>query len=144
MIFFQPLARLEEWEWVQRRARPIQCSDTQGIVAYNERNQIQAVCVFDSWTDDACNVHFAIDNPFVIKHGFFEQIATHVYHTCGRARMFGMVPADNERALKLDKHIGFSEVARIPHGYATGVDYIILGLEKADCRWLPEEYQEAA
>ena len=104
---------------------------------------IQAIAVFDSFTVDACSVHFAIDNPFVIKHGFLNEIARHLFIQCGRKRIFGLVPSNNEKALKLDKHIGMEEVARIPDAVKEGVDYIVMRMDKESCRWI-EQNKEAA
>ena len=140
---FKALTTPEEWEWIHERAHPIACSDTQGIVAYSDRG-ILAVAVFDSFTVDACNVHFAIGSPFVIRHGFLAEIARHLFVTCGRDRIFGLVPANNQKALKLDKHIGMKQVAVIPDALAKGVDYIVMRMDKSDCRWLPEEIRRAA
>jgi hypothetical protein len=133
-----------EWEWIHARARPISCADSQGIVAYKDNGDIQAICVADSFTVDACSVHFAIDNPFVIRAGFFHEISRHLYCVCGRDRLFGLVPGNNAKALKLDKHIGFREVARIPDGFAKGIDYVVLRMDKQGCRWLTEEQQQEA
>ena len=144
MIYFKPMTEKHEWDWVWERAHPLACKDTQGIVAVNDKGSIQAVAVFDSWTPDACSVHYAIDNPIVIRRGFLNEIARHLFITCGRVRIFGLVPSNNEKALKLDLHIGFKEVARVPHGYSQGVDYIVVCMEKRDCRWLPEQLREAA
>ena len=144
MITFKPITDREEWDWIYYRAFPIACADTQGLVAYDERGIIQAAAVFDSFTVDACSVHLAIDNPFVMRHGFLHEIGRHLFVECGRRRIFGLVPSDNEKALKLDKHIGLKEVARIPHGYKQDVDYIILCMEKSECRWIPAELREAA
>lgn len=144
MISFKPLTLQEEWDWVRERAKPIQCADSQGIVAHNDAGVIQAVCVADSFTVDACSVHFAIDNPFVIRAGFFNEVARHLFCVCGRDRIFGLVPHTNEKALKLDKHMGFEEVARVPDGFAKGIDYVVLRMDKATSRWLTEEQREAA
>ena len=141
MIKFKPLTTQNEWVWVQARAHPIQCSDSQGIVAYDDRG-IQAVCVADSFTVDACSVHFAIANPFVIRAGFFHEVARHLFIQCGRNRIFGLVPANNEKAIKLDLHMGFREVARIPDAYAEGVDYIVVRMDKSDTRWLTDEQRQ--
>ena len=78
-----------------------------------------------------------------LRHGLLEEIARHVYLDCGRERIFGLVPSNNNKALKLNKHIGMSEVARIPNGVMTGVDYVIMCLEKADCRFLPKQKEAA-
>ena len=142
-MMFRPLQNQEEWNWVRTRAHCIFCEDSQGIIAYDERG-IQAVAVFDSFTVDACNVHFAIHNPFVIRSGFLVQIAIHLFVTCGRNRIFGLVPSTNKKALKLDTHIGMKEVTRVPDALAKGVDYVVLRMNKDECRWLPEELREAA
>jgi len=145
MIKLKPLTEQAEWEWVNSRAHPIQCADSQGIVAYDKRG-IQAICVADSFTVDACSVHLAIDSPFVIRHGFFHEVARHLFIACGRKRIFGLVPSSNEKALRLDVHLGFEEVARIPDAYAEGIDYVVLRMDKETCRWLkkPEEQRQEA
>ena len=140
---FSPLQTTQEWEWVQERAHPICCEDSQGLVVY-DNDIIKAIAVFDSFTVDACSVHFAIDDPLVIKHGFLNEIARHLFIQCGRKRIFGLVPSNNEKALKLDKHIGMEEVARIPHAMSEGVDYVVLCMTKEQCRWLPQEVKEEA
>lgn len=141
-IRFFPMELPAEWAWMQARAMPIACADSQGIVAYNG-DQIVACCVADSFTRHGCNVHIAVDNPLVLRHGFLQEVSRHLYDTCGRHRLFGLVPATNEKALKFDQHIGFSEIARIPDGFADGVDYVVLCMEREQCRWL-DDVREAA
>ena len=144
-VYFKPMDKQHEWEWIWSRARPMWMRDTTGLVAINEKAEIQAMCIFDSFTPDACSTHFAIDNPMVIRRGFFHAVANHIFNTCGKKRFFGLLPGDNEKALKLDKHIGMVEVARIPHGYREGVDYIVLGMDRKQCaRWLNEEHKQEA
>lgn len=142
-MMFSPLLGANEWKWVQSRTHLIACEDSQGLVAY-DNDIIQAIAVFDSFTVDACSVHFAIDNPLVIKHGFLTEIARHLFIQCGRKRIFGLVPSTNDKALKLDKHIGMEEVARIPNAVKEGVDYVVLSMAKEQCRWLPQEVKEEA
>lgn len=144
MITLKPLTTDAEWKWFAIRTMVIACADTQGIVAVDEKGDIQAIAVFDSFTVDACNVHFAISNPFVIRHGFLHAIARHLFTTCKRKRIFGLVPSNNEKALKLDKHIGMVEVARVPDAVREGVDYVIVRMNKEDCRWLEQIKEEEA
>jgi hypothetical protein len=68
----------------------------------------------------------------------------YAFHTCGKERMFGLVPANNAKALKLNKNIGFRAVAEVPDALDDGIGYIIMRLDKQDCRFLPEELKEAA
>ena len=142
-VQFKAMTTQPEWLWLNERTHVIRCEDTHGIVAYRGV-ELGAAAVFDSFTVDACSVHLAIDDPLILRHGLFEQIAYHAYVVCGRTRMFGLVPDNNAKALKLDKHIGFKEVARIPHAVSEDVGYIIMELHRKDCRFLPEEMREAA
>jgi RimJ/RimL family protein N-acetyltransferase len=135
-VIFKPLNKQAEWDWIQARARPVRCEDSQGIVAYNTEDEIQAITVFDSFIMDACSVHLAIDNPFVIRHGFLSETANHLFNVCERNRIFARIPATNTKSIKLTKHVGFSEVARIPEGFTKDVDFIVMRLDKEDCHWL--------
>ena len=140
---FEAFSDEREWRWFKERTHTIRCEDAQGLVVYDDQNQIQAMCVADSFTGNSCNVHFAIENPMVLRHGFFEEVAEHTFHRNSCKQIFGLVPSNNAKALKLDKHIGFSEIARIPDAIADGVDTVVMRLKKADCRWLREELREA-
>jgi hypothetical protein len=138
MVQFTPLNTQEEWTWFKERTHVIRCEDTQGVVAYSETGKILAIMAADSFSPDSCNVHLAIDNPIVIKHHFLHECFRHLFYTCRRAHIFGLVPANNARALKFDKHIGFKEVARIPDGVGTGTDYVVLRLDRTECRWIEQ------
>ena len=145
MIKFKPLTRPDEWTWVSERAYPMQAADTQGIVAYDDTTgKIAGIVVMDSWTQSGCQAHFAIDNPMCIRRGLFSEVAHHVHVVCGRKYIFGLIPADNDRAYKFDLKMGFKEVARVPDGYAEGVDYIVVRMSREENRWLPEELREEA
>jgi hypothetical protein len=143
MIRFKPLTEQAEWTWFKERTHVLQCEDSQGIVAFDDRG-IQAVLVADSFSPDACNVHMAIGNPMVIRHGFLNEVGNHLFNICGRNHIFGLVPSNNEKALKFDLHIGFREVCRIPDGVGTGTDYIVLRMDKSECPWITQPVEEEA
>jgi hypothetical protein len=141
-IQFKPMTENCEWEFFKSKTQVIRCEDTQGIVAYSITGKILAACVADSFSPDSCNVHMFIDNPVVIKHGFLHEIGRHMFETCGRSHIFGLVPSNNEKAIKFDKHIGFTEVARIPDGVGTGTDYVVLRMNKEDCPWINQTKEQ--
>ena len=138
---FRMIESDEDWTWFVTRTHVIRCEDTQGIVAYDD-DGIRAMCVADSFSVDSCNVHFAVDSVWAIRAGLFTVFADWVYDHLGRKRMFGLVPDNNEAAIKLDKHIGFHEVARVPDAVEDGVGYIVMRLDKEDCRWRSERIRE--
>lgn len=143
MTTFKLLSTSEEWDWVFERARPIMCADTCGVIAYGTDGSIQGAVIADSFTVDGCNVHVAIDRIGALRGGLLRAASDYLFNYRGRQRLFGLVPADNEKALKFDKHIGFTEVNRIEDGYATGIDYVLLRMTRDECRWLQEQRRAA-
>ena len=117
-------------------ARPNICEDTKGITALDGDNVPQAVCVFDSWSHNSCIIHIWINNPFVLKHGFAEEVFNFVFsEESGRTKIIGITPSDNLKAVKFIKNIGFKEVYRISDGYKVGVDYVVTEMNKDKCRY---------
>ena len=141
MCLFLPIGLPDQWAWMKERAHVIACEDSTGIVAYDDDGMIVAGVVADQWTTDSCQVHIAIEDPMVLRHGFLEEVANYLFNVCGRKRIFGLVPANNEKALKLDLHMGFEEVVTIPDGFSDGIDYKILRMTR-DNRWL-KKYEES-
>jgi len=127
---------------MQKQCLPLRCEDSQGIVAYDDNNKIVAMAVFDGFTVDSCHAHVAITNPLVIRSGFLHEVFCHLFYTCGLKRVFGLVPTNNEKALKFDVKIGFTEVARVPDGFETGVDYAVVRMDKEDCRWIHQQEEK--
>ena len=125
-----------EFQWFQQSTRVIRCEDSLGLMAYREPFQPPvAGAVFDSFSVDSCNVHLAVLDPWVLRHGFLTLIADYAYDYLNRARMFGLVPENNQKALKLNTHIGFKRIAHIPDAVDTGVGYVVMRLDREDCRW---------
>ena len=117
-------------------ARPNICEDTKGITALDGDNVPQAVCVLDGWSPNSCIIHIWINNPFVLKHGFAEEIFNFVFsEESGRTKIIGVTPSDNLKAVKFIKNIGFKEVYRISDGYKVGVDYVVTEMNKDKCRY---------
>lgn len=143
-VVFLPLDVERDWHWVTKELPVALCEGVKGIVAVDtDTNAPVGVAVMDSWTYTTVQVHFAVMRPMVLKHGFLEEIADYVFNVCSKIKMIGLVPADNEKALKLDKHIGFKELYRLKDGYDFGVDYVIMELTRADAaRWLNETIAE--
>ena len=136
MIFYRAMTD-NDWEWLRSRALTIRCEDTQGIVAYEAKTgKILAMCAIDSFTQNSCSTHMAIDDPTVLRHGFLQELARHIFITCGRSNVIGLVPSTNKRAIRFNKHIGFREIARIPDAIADGIDYVVMQMTRDECKWL--------
>ena len=78
-----------------------------------------------------------------MREGIHSAAASYVFTQAGRLKMLGYVPADNEKALKLNKHLGFTELVRIEDGYKLGVDYVLMELKRENCPyWRLEDGKE--
>lgn len=143
MIQYRLLDIQTDWPLVAKFVSPILCADTCGIMAHNERGEFKACAVFDSFTVSACNVHMGISSPVVLRHGFLPLVADFVFNYRSRARIFGLTPEDNSKALKFNEHIGMQYVTTIPDAYADGVGYVITRMDKATSPWLAQQREAA-
>ena len=136
IVKFFPLVVQRDWPWVSQTLGVKLCEDTKGIVAVDiGTNAPVAVCVLDSWSHTSVQAHIRVIRKMALRHGFLEEVANYVYGTCGKEIIIGVVPGNNEAALKLDKHIGFVEKHRVKDGFDHGVDYVIMEMRKDDCRY---------
>ena len=132
-----------DWAWISQHIKPLQVEDTSGIMAVNaETGATVGACVLDNWTFNSVQAHFAITSSMVLRHGFLQECVNYVFNVAGKRAMYGFVPGSNEKAIKLNTHMGFTEVFRIPEGFGEGVDYIAMQMLKEDCKVLPKTAQE--
>lgn len=136
LTFHTITERKEYWEWISTRAQVLWTEGTQGFVAVDEHGEIHAGVLFDEWTHTACRGHIAIENPFVLRHGFLESAFQYVFDFCKRKMMLGVTPSDNAEALRFNRKCGWREIYRIKDGFNEGVDLVVQQMNREECRWL--------
>lgn len=136
-----PMGR-EHWKWFRDTASPVLCHDTTGLVAMQGKEILGGVA-FDSWSHNSCLAHISIRDPRVTRR-LIRAGCDFVFHYADCGVMTGLTPANNERALRLNRGIGLLEVYRIREGYAKGIDYVLQEMRRKDCRWIEPVYREAA
>lgn len=138
-LHFREMHGPSDWGWINQQVGVLQVEDTTGIIAVDtDTNTTVGGCVMDNWTANSVQAHFMISSPLVLRHGFLEECFDFMFNHKDVKYIYGMVPADNEKALKLNKHMGFTERLRLPEAFADGVDYVVMELEKKACKHLPE------
>jgi hypothetical protein len=134
---FSQINRERDWPWIAARTNIIPCSDTCGFVAYDDNTgKLQGAVVFDSFTNNSALTHVVIDNPLILRHGFLEEAADFAFIAARRGVLYGLVPANNAKAIRFDEHIGWRLVTVLKDGYDVGIDYRLYEMRKEDCRWL--------
>ena len=142
-LAIRPLDGPTDWPWINSILPLTQVEDTSGLIGFDtDTSERVAACILDNWTYNAVQGHILIQAPSAVKHGFLEACADFIFNYSGRDALYAMVAANNKRALKLDKHLGFTEVFRMPEGFDKGIDYIVMQLLKENC-WMLNETKVA-
>ena len=117
--------------------------DFKGIKAVDDEGKICGMVGFDYWTVNAAQMHVYFDNSNAMRYLVPEAFRYLFGH--GKGLAITVTPAHNEASLKLQKFLGFKQMARIQDGWAIGDDMIISELRKQDCIWVrPSIEQERA
>lgn len=90
---------------------------------------------YDCFVGKTCCMHTVISRPGAVSRSMVREAFAFPFNVCGCNAVLGLVDSTNEAALRFDKHLGFKEAWRIPHGGTEG-DLIVLQMLRADCRWL--------
>lgn len=110
-------------------------NDARGIVAFRD-GKLSAAVAAHEWTPNSCFMHWIIEDPMVLRHKLFEQIADWIFNETHRTIIYGKIVHTNSKSIKLAEHIGFKQIARLKDGFKEGVDFLIFEMRKDTCRWL--------
>ena len=138
-VAFKPFLHLE---YVRRVTKVDIGVSTRGIVAIDDNDKPQGVVLFDSWTSTSVNAHISIQNPMVLR-GLHIEAFKYVFETCNKLMILGIVASDNAAARRLNRHFGFTQVARIPNAVDACVDQLVLQLLRQDCKYI-NQFKEVA
>lgn len=127
-----------DWGWINQQVEILRVEDTAGIVGIDlNKNETVAACVMDNWTNNSVQCHFMVANKMALRHGFLQECLDYIFNVCDKKYIYGMVPGNNEKAIKLNKHMGFTEKVRLKEAFADGVDYIVMEMKRENCKYLP-------
>lgn len=133
----------DHFKWIWNRTRVVITADFVAIAAVNtERMSLCEVCNtlhepilgmvgYSDWTANSANMHYALDEP-VAARLLLKASFDYLFRQCGRRIAIGVTRATNERALKINRRLGFKPLVTIVDGFADGEDIIIQRLDKAD------------
>lgn len=122
--------------WVSRRVgRKAPWVEFQAV-GLEQDGKLIAGMVMDCYVKDArCSMHVAGDGKQWLNREFLWFCFHYVFDQLGCKVVLGMVNADNEDALKFDRHLGFRNLCVIKDG-AGECDLIVLQMRREWCRWL--------
>jgi RimJ/RimL family protein N-acetyltransferase len=100
-----------------------------------------AVVGYNGFNGAICSMHNAGDGNWISRE-YLREAFRYPFETCARSHIVVTVAANNHRALKLNKHLGFEVMHRFRDGWEPGVDTVIMAMTKQACRWIRQEKQD--
>lgn len=117
--------------------------DDARAIGQSMNGEVNAVCVFDTFSAADCNMHIASSGSgHWLTREFLVTVFSYPFITCRLRRVTAMVPASNAAALKFDRHLGFIDEGFHPRALP-GDDLRSLGMLREACRYIPPEYRHA-
>jgi len=125
-------------QWVARHTLGTFTPENSSCIGLlNKEGQLIAGVWYETYTKTSIMAHIAIQGQ--INREFLFTIFDYPFVQLGVNKVIGPVNSSNLDALKLDKHFGFEEEARIKDAYPDG-DLVLLTLTKDKCKFLGEKY----
>ncbi len=120
-------------EWVMTKSGGI-THQNMTAMGWTRDKKLVAGFVFESWTGKNVLAHQRQDG--MAPRSFWKAVAEYCFITLGCNRVTGTVGEKNEKAIKLNKHIGYEEEARLKGAGPEGEDLVLMVLWKDKCKML--------
>ena len=128
-----------DWGWCNEQVGIKRCEDTTGIMAVDlDTNSTVGACIMDNWTGNSVQCHLMFTTPLLLRHQFLECCFDFMFNHMGVNRIYGLVPANNLKAVKLNTHMGFTLKARLEEAFEVGVDYLLMEMKRNDCSYVAQ------
>ena len=127
------------WDEMCTHFRPVQTEDMRGFVAVDAATgkmlAAQVFCLITGRaTGQAVQTHSLVLDRRPLFYGWVDFLQHYAFNVLGVSVVYGLVPADNKRAIAINRKMGALETGRIPNGDAPGVDLIVMSLQAEDRR----------
>ena len=109
------------------------------FIGYVSEGKLVMVIGFSGFVGKLAQIHVAYaDGWHFTPRSMLRAVFRYGFITAGRELLVGIVNSKNVRAMRMDLHLGFREMYRIPGMHDDGGDFVVLGMKKSECRYLDE------
>lgn len=103
--------------------------------------RVRAVSIFERFTEGECHIHLWTDGSgHALSMNFLRCSFWYPFVELKLRRLTGLVPSNNEKALRLDMKLGFKEEGRMREALPD-CDIVVLGMLRRECRFIPPLYR---
>lgn len=127
----------EAGAWVAQQINGSFSPDSCEAIAVARDGVIQAGVMYDQWNKRSIMAHIAVSGR--MTPAFLAAIFDYPFNECGVTKVICPITSDNARSIRLCKHMGFTQEARIKDAAPTG-DVLLFTLTKSACRFLKDRY----
>ena len=133
-------SKLEYMRWTMfdfLRSRGVNLHRSEDFQALGriENDRLLGVVGYNGFCGLTCQIHTAGEGHWVSRE-FIRMTFDYPFRQLGMEHLFAPVAETNAKALRFDKHMGFTEFGRIKNGYELGTDLILLTMARKDCKWI--------
>lgn len=136
------LSRRAMLNFLRMRGVQLHASEDLQLIGRIEDKRLIAVVGFNGFCGGLCQMHMAGDGNWITRE-YLRVAFGYPFTQLKLAAVMGVVGADNERALKLDQHLGFREVHRVKDGWGNGIDLVLLEMKREDCKYIGKDHELA-
>jgi RimJ/RimL family protein N-acetyltransferase len=108
-----------------------------------DTNEIEWVVGYDGFIGSACQMHVVNLKGKSTPRKLLWAAFDYPFNQAGLSVLLGVVNSKNKAAMRYDKHLGFTELSRIPGAHDDGGDIVLFKMTKDECKWLKERKYEA-
>lgn len=109
---------------------PLDWSEDLRLIGQVQNGDLTAVIAYNGFVGKICVMHVAAKGTRWITKELLWAAFDYPFNQCKVTSVIGLVAADNEKAIRLDEHLGFREVYRISDGFKEGVDLIVFQMDR--------------
>jgi hypothetical protein len=130
----------QEWkgfsEFLQHYAGVVPGRDLQ-MVGWESGGKLVIVVGLNAWLGKLAQIHMAYErNWHFTPRALLEEVFGYAFVRAGREMLIGLVNSKNTKAMRMDLHLGFRELYRLPGMHDDGGDVVVLAMKKDECRYL--------
>lgn len=122
--------------WVAERVGRETPWTREGAIGLENNGELVAGVVIDGYVPDArASMHCAIERHGMNKM-FLYACFDYAFRHLNLKVLLNPVSESNEASMRFTKHIGFTEIARIPQAWNGEENLVLFQMQRKDCRWL--------
>jgi len=111
----------------------------------DEEKKLAIVVGFNGFIGKLAQIHVAYAEGWhFTPRAMLREVFRYAFDVTKREMLIAVVNSKNERAMRMDLHLGFREIFRLPRMHDDDGDMVVLGMAKGECRYLDVKTEEVA